>query len=445
MAASDILDTIESTCKVEKITLLNGRQIWPLLRQKIIFEKIRESLGYDNKLRTRNKKQLVKNFFYGIKHLFHLKKFDFVFFNNTDKRILVDEKYYDIFFDAWADKVSQEKSLFIEWAKEAHINSSEVHSSNIISDLPFKLLIAFVSKFVNTKLKNEALLNEIIDSNKLSPSIKNDLKTKLAETYVFKFFFRIIKPKAVFILSSFTKVSIVVAAKELGIKVYEAQHGYIGDAHTFYNAEKQFKEAYPDYLLSFGTYEKQKANPALIFKPEQIVPVGSFQLELIKKHTTPKELLNLQSKYSLVFCVTLQSIKEEEVLNWVLREAQRHTDWLFVIRAKKGDMEYSTYTQQDNIIECNDFSIYEVLKISDYNITIYSTTAIEGMFLGAAPIFFNVNNLSKNHFDVKKMNAIVVEEDELLTTDNLNKQAKKEHTFFVENYMENVNKTNLCF
>ncbi|WP_432412262.1 hypothetical protein [Rasiella sp. SM2506] len=445
MAASDILDTIENTYEVEDITLLNGRRVWPLLRQKIIFETIRESLGYDNKLRTRNKKQLGINFFSGIKQLFRLKKFDFIFFNNTDKRVLLDGTYFDIFFDAWADKVFQEKSLFIEWAKDKHLKQTETYSSNIISDLPFKFVIAIVSKFVNTKLKSELLLDTIINENNISSAIKRELKSKLAEIYVFKLFFKIVKPKAIFVLSSFTKVGIVVAAKELGIKVYEAQHGYIGDAHTFYNAETQFKEAYPDYLLSFGTYEKQKASAKLIFNPEQIIPVGSFQLELIKAHTTPEELLNLKKSYRFVFCITLQAIKEEEMLGWLLKEAQLHKDWLFIIRAKNADLEYSKFTKQPNIIERNDFNIYEVLKISNYNITIYSTTAIEGSFLGAAPIFFNVNNLSKNHFDVVKMNAIVVEEGELLNEESLRKQANKEQSFFVANYLENVAKTNLCF
>ena len=445
MAASDILNKIESNYDVENITLLNERRVWPLLRQKFFFDEVRKSLGYDNKLRTRNKKQLLLNSFSGIKHLFQLKKFDYIFFNNTGKRIPLEGKYFDIFFDAWADKLDQEKCLFIEWAIDKHLSNSETYSSNVISDLPFKFLTTVLSYFTKIKLQNGAILDEIIKKYDLSASVEKEIKDKLAEIYIFKFVFKIIKPKAIFVLSSFTKVSIVVAAKELGIKVYEAQHGYIGDAHTFYYTEKQFKEAYPDYLLSFGTYEKQKGNPKLIFNSEQIIPVGSFQLELIKNRKTPKELMTLKSKYKLVFCVALQAIKEEEMLFWILKEAQIHMDWLFIIRAKNKDLQYSKYTKQENIIELNNYNIYEVLKISNYNITIYSTTAIEGIFLGAKPIFFNVNNLSRNHFNLEKMNAIVVEEGEFLNEDRMDKRTKKEQAFFVENYLENVNQANLCF
>jgi|GEM_PF-2910429 len=445
MAASDILNKIESTYEVDKITSPNGRKVWPLLRQKIVFDEVKKTIGLSNKLRTRNSHQLFKNFFYGFNNLFCLKKFDYVFFNNTDKRIQYRTKKFDIFFDAWSDKVGQKKSLFIEWASNNHLPSNETYSKNIISDLPFKFLTTVVSKFVKSKLVNEKILDKISTAYDIPISIKKELNSKLAELLVFKFIFKIIKPKAIFVLSSFTKVSIVLAAKELGIKVYEAQHGYIGDLHTFYSTKKKCKEAYPDYLLSFGTYEKQKATPELIFDSEQIIPVGSFQLELIKSKPIPEDLLKLKEKYTLVFCVTLQAIKEKEILQWIMKEAQLHSDWLFVIRAKNRDEDYSTYTTQSNIIELKNFNIYEVLKISDYNITIYSTTAIEGAFLGAHPIFFNINNLSKNHFDVEEMNAIVIDEGELLNNTILNKQIHKEQSFFVDNYLKNIAEVNLSF
>ena len=443
MAASDILDKIESNNEIENIVTVKGRRLWPLLRQKIVFQEVKKTIGLDNKLRTRNKKQLAKNFVSGFKNFFKLKSFQFVFFNNTDKRILQNQVYFDIFFDAWADKLSQEKCLFIEWAKNKHFKNSETHSKNVVSDLPFKLITAVVARFMNVKIQNERLLDDVVSNYNLTLHAKKEIRNKLAELCVFKFFFKIVKPKAIFVLSSFTKVGIVMAAKELGIKVFEAQHGYIGDNHTFYTVTKQFKEAYPDTLFSFGTYEKLNANPKLIFSPKQITPIGSFQLELIKNEPINEELLKRVAPYTHVFCVTLQTIKEKEILDWVLQEAMLHPTWLFIIRAKNQDEVYADYTKQENIIECNNATIYEVLKISDFNITIYSTTAVEGMFLDAKPIFFNINNLSKNHFDITKMNAIVIENGEKLNHEILKTPMIKERSFFVENYLQNVENANL--
>jgi hypothetical protein len=112
---------------------------WPILRQRVYFEIFKKKFNFNVKLRTRSKSQLIKNAFFGLKYLFKLKPYDFLFFNNADKRTLKkDNKQYDVFFDAWADKVGQEKSLFIEWAIDKHFTKKETYSKNVISDLVFK-------------------------------------------------------------------------------------------------------------------------------------------------------------------------------------------------------------------------------------------------------------------------------------------------------------------
>lgn len=446
MAASNILKKIETKHDVKKLVSKSGIEVWPLLRQFIVFQEIKKTLGYDNRLRTRNKWQLFKNLFYGFKNLFFLSRFDYVFFNNADKRIPYNDKYFDVYFDAWANKLGQNKSLFVEWAISKHYTKSKTLSENILSDLPFKLALPFVSIFTDTNLKNETLFDQIINEYQITPQIKKELKNKLAEIKLFEFFFKLVKPKAIFVLSSFTKVSIVVAAKKLGIKVYEAQHGYMGDNHTFYNAEVKFEKAYPDYLISFGDYEKTQDNPRLIFKPEQIIPVGSLQLELVKNKPLSNTLLKIKKEYKLVFCVTLQAIKEDIILDWVFKNAKDNKNWLFVIRAKDRDIDYSKYTTNSNIKELKEYSIYEILKVADYNITIYSTTAIEGIFLGAPPIFFNINNLSTQHFNVDKMNVLVIEDPNKIINENeLTKEVSLEQTFFRKGYFENVTKTILNY
>ncbi len=442
MAASNILKDIENKYDVKRLKTISGIKVWPLVRQFLVFQEIKKTLGYDNRLRTRNKRQLLKNFYRGFNNIFRLKKFDYLFFNNTDKRVLHANKYFDIYFDAWADKLGQDKSLFVEWAIHKHLSKQKTYSKNVISDLPFKAIVALVKLFTKIRLEDRELLNEIIKEHQISNLINEELKNKLAEFKVFDLLFKITKPKAIFVLSSFSKISIVAAAKKRGVKVFEAQHGYIGDHHTFYTANIKFPEYYPDYLISFGTYEKIQSNPRLIFNSNQIIPIGSFQLELIKNKPIPDNLLNFKEKYDLVFCITLQAIKEDIILDWVFNNARDNKNWLFVIRTKDRDIDYSKYTSENNIKELKEYSIYEILKVADYNVTIYSTTAIEGIFLGAPPIFFNINNLSRQHFNIDKLNAFVIEDaNEKLTKKELTKESCFEKSFFIDNYFENVNKT----
>ena len=117
---------------------ISGMSAWPFLKQKLYFELLQKKYGFNSKLRTNRKIQLVKNALYGISNLFGIRKFDYLFFNNADKRILeINNKKYDIFFDAWADKLSQDKSLFIEWAIKRHYPIQNTYSKNVISDLFF--------------------------------------------------------------------------------------------------------------------------------------------------------------------------------------------------------------------------------------------------------------------------------------------------------------------
>lgn len=445
MIVKNVLEIIESKYDVFSLTLKSKEKFWPLIRQKMYFEIIRKTLNYNNKLRTRNKKQLFINFFIGFGNVFKIRRFDYLFFNNSDKRILIENKYYDIFFDAWADKLGQEKSLFIEWAINKHYSKNKIHSKNRISDLFFKSIITFITFFTKTVIEDDSILSKIKEEYELDCNFNDEIKIKKAEITFYKWLLKFTNPKGVFVLSSFTKISIVIAAKELGIKVFEAQHGYIGDSHPFYFTEKPFKKTYPDYLFSFGNYEKLNNDSRLIFNSEQIIPVGNLQLEIIKKKATSSQLINLKDNYKCVFCVTLQAIKEEEMLKWITKEANSHKDWLFILRPKNNELSYSNYTKHENIIEMPDYSIYDILKISNFNITIFSTTAIEGVFLGAPPIFYNTNNLSKKYFNTSKMKALVIEEGDTLPNSIMNLEITNQNSYFVDDYKLNVKQTELCF
>jgi len=116
-----------------------------------------------------------------------------------------------------------------------------------------------------------------------------------------------------------------------------------------------------------------------------------------------------------------------------------------VIRPKNKDFDYSDSVKNSNVILLNDFTIYEVLKISNFNITIFSTTAVEGVFLGAQPIFYNINNLSRDYFDIEKMQAILIEEGSMIDESQLWSKTNEEQLFFIENYMDNVQNAELCF
>ncbi len=445
MINKNVLELIEAKYNVEDIVLSNGMSAWPLVRQAVYFSIQNKELGYSNKLRTRNKWQLFKNVFYGFWNIFQLRKFNYIFFNNTQKRELINGKFYDIYADAWADKLGQDKSLFIEWATIKHYSKKKVHSQFIISDLILKIFETFHKPFISFKIKNENILKDIEKEYDINLPYRTIIKAGLAEYKAYTYFFKRTKPKAIFLLSSFTKAGIAFAAKKLNIPLYEPQHGYIGAGHPFYHTFKKFPKFYPDYLISFGASEKEAKYPTLIFHSENIIPVGSLQLEIVKQKSIPKDLLSLTQNYRTCFCVTLQAIKDENILKWIEKEAQTHKDWLFIVRPKQPTFNLSLYVNEENVKVLPEFSTYEVLKSSDYNISIFSTTVIEGIFLGAKPILYNIDGLPAKYFDVSNGDVAIVEPGDEISEAHLLKLGTFEVAYFESDYFKNVAETKLCF
>ncbi len=440
------LHIIEKKYDVHRLKV-NEFYAWPILRQGIYFEIFNKKVSFNIKHRTRNKLQLLKNFFYGFHHFFKLKNYDFLFFNNADKRTIKKEnKFYDGFFDAWADKVGQDKSLFIEWAINKHFPRKHTYSKNVISDLGFKLGCFVCSLFTTIKVEEFDIYKQISKEMNLKTDSKRLMIKRYAEIRFYRFIFRKIKPKLIFLISSFTKETIVIAAHLENIKVFEMQHGYIGDNHQFYKIQYDFGQLYyPDYLVSFGTREKNFTPKNFIFKNDQIIPVGSLYLENIKDSYSNETLENLTSKYNKVFCVSLQNIEEEKLLNWVCKQAERNGEWLFILKPRHVKRDYSKYTRLDNCVLILNNNIYEILKYSHYNITIYSTTAVEASIFNVKTLFYNLDNLSNKYFDVDSLNAALIEEGQAIHDEHLNTNEAELEPYFISGYYKNVEKTKLAY
>lgn len=424
---------------------IGGLSAWPLLRHTFYFHMLKSKVGFSAKLRTTSKIQVIKNAFYGLSNLFKVSKFDYLFFNNADKRsLIVEHKKYDIFFDCWADRLGQDCSLFIEWAIEKHWNPEEVYSKHVISDLVFKFGCALFGLFVKNKMSGMNELEKVKEKYGLSINIQKELKSMYGRIRFYRFLFKIIRPKMIFLLSSFTKMDIVVAAHLENIKVYEAQHGYIGSNHQFYLSYIDFGSLYyPDYLLAFGNREKMDPVDYFIFKSNQIIPVGSLFLEYVKLNCSNECLEALKKKYDKVFCVTLQTVEEMKLLGFIREAAVKNDNWLFILKPRNYSyLDYTQFTTLENIVLFPDYNIYEILKYSDYNITIYSTTAVEAEVFGAKTLFYNIAGLSEKYFDVNKMSASV-----LNTAEGLNEQVLEDpkdfEPYFVRGYDQNVKNTHL--
>ena len=418
----------------------NGIKIWPLIRERYYLANNKKNHNYNEKKVTRDPFKLIKNFFYGIQYLSKIRNFNFIFFGQAEKRMNVfGKKDFDIFFDQIADNVGQDNSLFIELALQKHKSKKEVYSKNIISILPFELIVRIISFFIRIKICEENILIEIQKDYQIKVDYISVIKLQLARFYIYRYIFKIIKPKAVFVLCSYCKMSIVLAARVNRILVIEAQHGFIGNNHDFYKLKGKFSKLYfPDYLLAFGHYElKQKANNFII-EHNKIIPIGNLYLEYIKKHYKDSNLEGRKTKFVKIVCLTLQGFYEKEILEYLQFNARVLRNWLFIIRPKQIYMDYEQYTCS-NIVLLPQYNIYQILKYCDFNISINSTTVLEADYLGVFNVLLNYNNMSSKYFKDIKINGVFLNVDNFVLLDKIEPTNYKNNNF-ISNYIFNVKK-----
>lgn len=424
------LQDVESGYDFSEVTY-DGLSVWMLLRSFIHLKMVeRNSNGYSMSFRTRSVLKLIKNGMTGILNLFRLKRFDYWFFANSDKRNLIDGKYKENYFDDIADKLGQDKSLFVEYTIDVFKPRNQIYSKYVISDLIFKLLSSLLSRFVKIEeVKNLALIEGVVHDEQLSIDLKNTLKFYIAEYNVYKFIFKYFKPKAVFLICYYSKIPMLVAAHDCGVKVIEYQHGVITNESGEYNSIlKNNKRYFPDFLLSFGRKLITCDYKDFIYEKENIIPLGSSYMESIRRDYVDEYLDQLKKKYSKIICVTSSGIFLDKLMKFVQNLSFKNPNMLFVVR-KKHRENVELYLS-DNIVLLPKYTIYQILKYSDFNITIASFVAYEADFYCVRNILLNIDGLSVKYID-SDVEGVYVEEKDMM---NFNIAENKNSIQPSENY-----------
>lgn len=344
-------------------------------------------------VRARGVALFFKNVIYGLKCIFSYSSIDYIFFNNANKRYLIDNSHKDVYFDHIADRYGQENCLFIEFAEKKHFQS-ECYSKHVQSDLLFKLLGRIIGLFIRL---DRNFIDKIVSEFDI-PSAKNKLKSIIkyqrGEYYIYNLLFKIIKPKKVFVICYYTKIPIIEAAIANRVPVYEVQHGVITENNVFYTSLCDLGFLIkPHYLLSYGMELQELSN--FIFKKESIIPVGSYYLDYIYENFNNEYLRELKLRFENIYCVTLGALNVEVVMKFVERLSKEEPTSLFIVRPKRNE-DVSSYLNS-SIIVLPDFDIYMILKYSNFNITIASMTALESDYYGVFNILLNVNGESRKY------------------------------------------------
>lgn len=413
-SSANILKEIEKKYPVDKI-YLNGEQIWPFLRSEY-FHTYMEYHSENPDIEIIRKKpffqklKLVKNIFYGWKKWF--KKYDYIAISTSGKSIIkiINGKYYNRLIDPIIDELNNNDFLCIQRPDRKLYNINKTHTKNIVSFYP----IYFISYLFEILPIGKYNLNgsEILNAIKKDYNINIDddklIKFYLAEYRTCRFIFQYIKPKAIFI-GCHSSLGLMKAAKELGIKTIEIQHGIIGKEQPIYNPGVEMsKNLFPDYLFAYGKQDVMNFTNSYFIDQKNVIPIGSYYIDYLKESFSPEiKFQNIINKYSISVGITLQNTVEKQTIDFVKQAAILDSSILFILIPRQPvRRDYSKLDLPDNVLVITDKEFYELMMYVDYHSTVYSTCALEAPSFGVQNIMININNLSRKYFESSLIDRI---------------------------------------
>ena len=436
---SDI-DNIESKYSTDKI-LYNGDILWPYIRLYMSY-----TMFGKGKIETNRSNIIgaIKNLFYGFFNLF--RKVDYIFFTDTADRKLISGQYYDR-IDFLSEKYN--KKLVFELTTTKFYSRESIPTQGITSKIPLYLLAKIIKLFVSTKsIKGIEIIEQIKNDNEIDINIDSLLKDYISQYKIAKLLIKLYKPKAFIIAPSYTNMPYVHAFKKSGIKVIEFQHGIIIKSHLAYNYKQQTDKAlFPDYLLSYGEFEKTIFDQNNNFIPKQnVIPIGHFYLNYIHNNYNIDSDFQEQTKsFKCKIAVSLQETFDTKMMNFINKLAATNSNIAFIIVPRTG---MNIELIHDNTIIFNNLNCYETVLNCDYHCTIYSSCAIESLGLHIQNILINIDNKSEEHLGFllndKINNTLInsVDDFNLFAKDiELKENKNSTQEYFVSNFEKNINIT----
>ena len=244
-------------------------------------------------------------------------------------------------------------------------------------------------------------------------------KNKLREFYTKNYYFLINKNRFKRIILydeySIPNNSLISASKKIqNCKVFALQHGIITPEHQGYifPKDKKNKCKLPDYLITYGEYEKELLTKQSIWKDKQVLPLGCPRYDFLADYNLDsvilKNKLGIPPNKKILFWPTqthseIMSKNGENELNAdvVFKIIQELDDWFLIIKFHPNERQnssfkfYRKYQQKYNLHRClilmhNAEQTYDCIKISNCVILKHSVVGKESILMNKPIINFEL-------------------------------------------------------
>jgi len=464
----NILKNIESNYPVDQI-LVNGEQVWPYLRIHYFIRYLNEiTASVDeehfnvNSLSSRRPirilqvlMQMLRGIPYGFGNWFG--RYEYIALTSNSYRRQVAGQYINRFLDPLIDELGPDRVLCMEDTSPFPAYPVDwIYTRHMVSTSLLWLLMQLIVKLrkvlrIRYKIVNKRVLDMIDADYGLNVDAAAQIENYAATRKAFTYLFRLLRPKAVLLTCYYGREPVVKAAKSLGIKVIEVQHGLIGKEHMAYNVYCDIdRSCFPDHLLVFGEQELTTFDNLRFIDPANVHPVGSFYIDYVKATYRPEPQLSERFVgFKRVVGVTLQWTNEKRVLSFICEAAKLDGSIFYILIPRwPQNPAYSTLEPPPNVEVIRDKNFYELMAYTDFHSTVNSTCALEAPALGVQNILVDIDGEAKAYYGMVLCDSRVTRfadtPEEYVAIVNSFPRLDREvvcnlhEDFFAPNYQENI-------
>jgi hypothetical protein len=400
------INEIELKTNLTESSIL-GEKIWPLIRLRIIDEKVEKVFTSQKRISLFSNVFAVIKSFLSFFKIFKSNKIIF-FSHGVDKSALYNFKN-QLIHKQWTpliDKFGRKNFLIIQFGS---VGSTQNH---LKSTWNINFLFFIYSLFKIFEKNHNFLLNKELKkilqpykTKEVSDEIYQDVNKFFKQRSFFLCLLKILKPKAIFFkgFNDINSFSIISAANLLGINTVDYQHGQQGENSLSYsnwvNIPKEGYKMLPKFFWIWeetfkGKFEKWMNNQTF----HEVFVGGNLWTEFIKNKIDfeQKKLFSSKKKHVLV-CL------QKTHLPQVILKAMGLTDniiWHFKLhpRDKNNTSKIISELENANILEdkfelkvTNNLLFEELINSVDVVISEWSTVTYEAVLYGKKGIVIHEN------------------------------------------------------
>ena len=373
--------------------LIQGYKIWPDIRRPIYLQILEKCVGFDN-ISSQPAMGIYIWFLRALVYFFFrnplrkAKETDLLVWSHQRRSLQGDGLYWDIYTDPVIDVLSAKyKIVAIEDSFNGRHFTPAKTKNLLYADILTALAVIKKRKIrVSFEQSERDELDRIEKSLRqqfgvdfgINEIVKNNLRNKAAYVPLYRKMLSAHSPRAVILVCSYGKESLIEACKAEGIPVAEIQHGIIGPGHFGYSfAGIGDKPNFPDYLFTFGEYWKK--NVRFSIADQKVFSFG-FPFLTMRAANIPKEKKNI-----ILF------ISQETIGRSLIRFALEMRDKIpakyeiaFKLHPRETERWRVSYPDLVNsgitVIDTNSPSLYELMAESKWLFGVYSTAIYEGLY-----------------------------------------------------------------